>query len=181
MLNVKQDTSKIVVTGPESSGKTQLAQALANANDAAAYVPEFARSYLNHLNRPYTRADLEFIGRGQAQWEAWYVQQHPQLLVCDTDWTVLQIWEHFRFGQPTDQQWSWKKGYQNPQPANLYLLCVPDFPWAYDPLREHPEQREELFVWYTDLMEKHKLPYEAIRGPLQDRLTQALGLVRKLL
>ena len=91
---------KIVVTGPESSGKTTLAAALAAALDTV-WVPEFARTYLAHLGRPYERNDLINIRLGQAAWEEWYAQHlstsPSHHLVCDTDWTVLHVWEAYKF------------------------------------------------------------------------------------
>lgn len=179
MKNQKQDIFKIVLTGPESSGKTVLAENLAMVLQTV-WAPEFARSYLAHLPYSYTRADLVRIGRGQQAWEKWYRERAQHFLICDTDWTVLQIWEHYRYGAPADGLWHWQKGYTNPQAADLYLLCVPDFPAQPDPLRENPEEREILFGWYEQLLQSQGLNYMQIGGNHARRLNMAISGINKL-
>lgn len=188
---------KIVLTGPESSGKTQMATALAAALGVAC-VPEFARYYLSHLGRPYIQADLKNIGRGQRAWEDWYaaaglsdqhgqkdpmstkndlVAQFPEAfkkhcLVLDTDWTVLHIWENYGYPETTVREW--QKGYGEARIGDLYLLCAPDFAWEPDPLREHPEAREELFALYEALLQGLNANYAVLRGALEARLQTTL-------
>lgn len=196
---------KIVLTGPESSGKTQMAAALAAALGVA-YVPEFARYYLLHLGRPYIQADLKNIGRGQRAWEDWYVAQElsglsvqreqkdpmstkndlaaqlpeafkKRCLVLDTDWTVLHIWENYGYPETTVREW--QKGYGEIRMGDLYLLCAPDFAWEPDPLREHPEAREELFALYEALLQSRNANYAVLRGTLEGRLQMALEALRQ--
>lgn len=179
MKKLKQHIFKIVLTGPESSGKTVLAADLARALQTV-WVPEFARSYLAYLPYSYARPDLERIGRGQQAWEEWYSERANQFLVCDTDWTVLHIWEHYRYGIPADGLWHWQKGFTNPQAADLYLLCTPDFPSEPDPLRENPEEREILFGWYEHLLQSMGLDYMKIDGNHAGRLDTAISRIDKL-
>lgn len=173
---------KVVVTGPESTGKTMLTEALAAALNIG-WVPEFARYYIAHLGRPYERNDLKMIGLGQKNWEKWHTQlfshsAEQQVLLCDTDWTVLQIWEQYRF-QP-EGDFEWQKGYGPYQNADLYLLCAPDFPWQPDPLREHPEEREILFSMYENLLREREARYIALSGKHETRLQTALAAIREL-
>ncbi|MDV7398455.1 ATP-binding protein, partial [Arthrospira platensis SPKY1] len=58
---------RIALTGPESTGKTTLAKALAARFDTV-WAPEYARTYLERLGRPYQYGDLEVIARGQREW-----------------------------------------------------------------------------------------------------------------
>jgi nicotinamide riboside kinase len=170
-----QKKYKIVITGPESSGKTVLAEALAAAVGCA-WSPEFARYYVAALGRPYERGDLHAIGRGQRLWEDWYGGRDDRgLYVCDTDWTVLQVWEAFGYGVRHD--FTWQQGYGPPRPADLYLLCRPDFPWQPDPLREHPEAREILFRWYEALLQEYRLPYRIVAGSERERLATGLAAI----
>ncbi len=170
---------RIVFTGPESTGKTALTELLAR-HLGLPWVPEFARYYVAHLGRPYERADLVAIGRGQWAWEEWFARQRPSLLLCDTDWTVLQIWEHYRYGLPPEGRWLWREGYRCARPADHYFLCAPDFPWQPDPLREHPNKREELFGWYERLLTESSMSYTALYGPLDDRLDVCLRTLLRL-
>ncbi len=179
MQDIKQHTLKIVLTGPESSGKSVIAQALAR-HFKTNWAPEFARYYLEYLARAYTRADLAAIAKGQQAWESWHARQNCAVYFCDTDWTVLQIWEHFRFGKPENGNWVWAKGYLHPKPADWYFLCAPDFPWQADPLRENSGQREILFDWYENLLKKTGAAYTVLRGPHNQRLEQAISQVTKL-
>jgi hypothetical protein len=164
----KQSFLKIVLTGPESSGKTTLATQLAAALNAP-WVPEFARFYLGSLGRPYERTDLPRILSGQMAWENWYLQKSEHFLVCDTDWTVVYIWEQYRFipDHPL---------IQIPPLSTLpvlYLLCAPDFPWQPDPLREHPEERSILFDRYQQLLNAQNLPFMVLSGSPEKRFAQA--------
>lgn len=179
MLQEKQFTFNIVVTGPESTGKTTLTQALARALQTH-WVPEFARYYLGGLCRPYEKVDLARIGAGQKAWENWYARTAGPVLLRDTDWTVLHIWEQYRFGPPVSGTWNWQQGYGDAQNADLYLLCAPDFPWQPDPLREHPLERDILFDAYETLLAQHRAHVLPLRGTAQEREAQALAYIRKV-
>lgn len=181
VLKVKKKW-KITVTGPESSGKTAITSALSVALGIP-WTPEFARYYVAHLGRPYLHSDLKTIGLGQKTWEIWYGLQAnppgtPDLMLCDTDWTVLQIWEQYRFRQTHD--FAWEIGYGTPENADLYLLCLPDFPWTPDPLREHPEERDILFRLYENLLRSREANFVTLSGNPDTRLQNALTAIRKL-
>lgn len=191
---MKQEFFKIVLTGPESSGKTTLATALANALGTVC-VPEFARAYLENLGRPYTREDLPDIARGQFELEKKYAAFAPRFLVCDTDWTVIQVWDYYRFRftgpeGPRMKAGAWMRiGLDDgpdfaprplPDSRVFYFLCAPDFPWQPDPLREHPEERRNLFELYERLLQNLHLPYAVLRGTEADRLATAMDIVRSL-
>lgn len=168
---------KIVVTGPESSGKSTLAAALAAALGLP-WVPEFARCYLPALGRPYRKDDLQDLYAGQLAWEHWYAQNGPPqapVLICDTDWTVLHIWAQHRYGPAN--------GFLPPKPPQdrFYLLCQPDIPWEPDPLREHPTERWALYQRYQALLDAQSLPYRPLSGPHAERLARALAEIRKVL
>ncbi|MFN0013144.1 MAG: AAA family ATPase [Saprospiraceae bacterium] len=179
MSNKGHHTIKIVLTGPESSGKTSAAEALAQRLNVP-LVPEFARFFVANLGRPYCRTDLEAIARGQHTWEQWFLKPSPPLLIGDTDWTVLHIWEQYRFGENRSDGLVWQKGYPNPQPADLYLLCSPDIPWEPDPLREHPEERGILFDRYEQLLFETGARFTILTGSHEKRLETALASIEKL-
>lgn len=181
---LEQDIYKIVVTGPESSGKTLLASDLAAALQLR-WTPEFARYYVAHLGRPYVHEDLKTIYRGQQSWEKWHIEKVKNemeapystlpALVCDTDWTVVRIWEKYVFKTPSIlpiTDWELAKN-------TLYLLCSPDFPWQPDPLREHPEERWQLFELYQELLLERNLPHLLLQGDHASRLETGIAEVRK--
>lgn len=165
---------RIITTGPESSGKSTLAADLAAALQAP-MVPEFARPYLVGLTRPYVHSDLAAIHLGQRLWERWQeARTSGPWLVCDTDWTVMRVWESYRFGSVTISA-------SDQASANaFYLLCSPDIPWEADPLREHPEERQILFQWYQRLLVESGARFSIINGGRRERLEKAMEIIGQL-
>ena len=165
--------SKIYITGPESTGKTTLAKALAK-NLASAWVPEYARTYLSRLQRPYRKSDLLEIAKAQANWEDGAKSGSGAPIVCDTGMLVLKVWSEFKFGDAN----KWITSRLEQQRPHLHLLCSPDIPWSDDPLRENPADRETLFNAYKEQLEELDFHYEIISGSTpEERLEKALQLV----
>ncbi len=165
---------KIVLTGPESSGKTTLAKSLAHVLQTT-LVPEFSRPYLESLGRPYIYNDLKSIGLGQQCWEDWYMLHSTNsCVVCDTDWTVIRIWELFQYGTIQATQ------FKLLSPNTHYFLCAPDIPWVADDLRESPSDRDTLFVLYEQLLREHQAAFTILRGDPPHRLKTALAIIQNL-
>jgi NadR type nicotinamide-nucleotide adenylyltransferase len=164
---------RISITGPESSGKSILAEELAETLNTA-FVPEFAREYLEKLDRPYYEPDLLKIAMQQCQAEDVAALSKPEYLICDTDMLVMKIWSEVKYGRVHPfilDQYRRRK-------YDLVLLMSPDLPWVDDPLREHPEKRAELFEMYKSNLEESSLPFEIIKGHGKDRLNNALSALR---
>jgi NadR type nicotinamide-nucleotide adenylyltransferase len=166
---------KIVVTGPESTGKSTLCEQLA-ANYNTQWVPEYAREYLMNLRRPYTYDDLLIIARGQLQQEDRIAASlQTPLVFIDTDMYVMKVWCEYVFGKChsfiLDEIVNRK--------YDLYLLCNTDLPWVADELREYPdlESRERLYHMYKDLMINQTTPWFDISGNYEERLRKAVSVV----
>jgi NadR type nicotinamide-nucleotide adenylyltransferase len=159
---------RISITGPESSGKTTLAQALA-ARFQTLWVPEYARAYLETLARPYVFEDLEEIAKGQIAWEDESAREANKLLFCDTDLLVLKVWSEYKYGRCAPFILEALAA----RPYDLYLLCRPDIPWVPDPLRENPGEREELYNIYLSELRSMNARFLELNGPLADRLERA--------
>jgi len=129
---------KIIVTGPESSGKTTLCKALSKHFNLP-FSKEFAREYLYVLNRDYNPDDLFKIAKGQLQTE-------NGLQLLDTDLITLKIWSEYKYG--SCDKWILSQIKKQKSENRVYLLCKPDIPWEADPQRENPNDREELFEIY---------------------------------
>lgn len=162
---------RIAVTGPESSGKTTFAVALAKALGGT-FVPEFAREYLLTLQRNYTQDDLNIIAKGQLK--SWDANAHNSILVSDTEMLVMHVWSEVSY-QNTSSYILKSLGSQT---FDHYFLCSPDIPWEEDPLREHPEMREELFELYLEKLEELDFPYTIISGDENKRLEKALLVLK---
>jgi NadR type nicotinamide-nucleotide adenylyltransferase len=163
---------RISLTGPESAGKSSLAAQLA-AHYGTAWVPEYARAYLETHGPAYTLPDLEAIARGQLAAEDAATAQ--ALLFCDTDLLVVKIWAENAFG--TCPAWVLAE-LEKPRYA-LTLLLAPDLPWAPDPLREHPDpaQRWHFYELYRAELVSRGWSFVEISGSLRERLAQALAAV----
>lgn len=180
---------KIVIIGPESTGKSKLAEQLAEHYETA-WCPEFAREYLLSNGKEYTYEDLLTIAEGQLSLEDEYttkLEEHslPLLenggnipLFIDTDMYVMKVWCEFVFGKChrfiLDNIVSRK--------YDLYLLCNVDLPWVRDELREYPdlETRQKLYYIYKDIMINQATPWVDISGNYQERLDKAIGAVNSL-
>ena len=166
---------RISVTGPESTGKSWLAEHLAHHYQTA-WVPEYARKYLEDIRRPYTYDDILVIAKTQLEEEN-LAASDTEILFCDTDLCVTSIWCNVKYGKCHD--WITTKLEENHY--NLYLLCDIDLPWQYDPLREHPEMRAELFGMYRNLLQECNFNYRVVSGFGEERLQNAIDFVDEYL
>lgn len=166
---------KIAITGPESTGKTTLAKQLAYYYHTT-YVPEFARDFLNGLNRPYTLEDVAFIAEQQMKWEDQLAKQEPGWLFCDTDLWVIRIWLLDKFGRVPD--WI-EKAIMQPR-YDFHLLMAPDLPWQADALREDTDRLGTLFQKYYQQLALAGNPFSVIRGQKEARFNNAFYNLAKL-
>ncbi|MCH7402582.1 AAA family ATPase [Belliella kenyensis] len=168
---------KIVVVGPESTGKSILTQALAAAFDEP-WVWEFARVYLERLDRPYVYEDLLQIAAGQLREEDEKVKRAKRMLFIDTDLHVIKVWSDIKYGI-TDP---WIEEQLLDRKYDLYLLTDVDVPWEEDPQREHKDQnmREQLFNIYLKLIKSTGVPFEIISGSYDERFAKAMMKIRTM-
>ncbi|MDX5339655.1 MAG: ATP-binding protein [Cyclobacteriaceae bacterium] len=172
-----QKPKRILILGPESTGKSTLAEDLAN-HFTEPWVPEYAREYLENLDRPYCYEDLAEIGKGQIFQEDQLAQKANKFLFCDTDLRVIHIWSEHRFGK-TDP---WVLDQIVKRKYDLILLTDTDLPWEPDPLREYPEleMRQYFFKKYLDLAEKSGFPFLIVSGNKESRLQFAVEAIENL-
>lgn len=172
---------KIVVIGPESTGKSTLCELMAQHYDTL-WCPEFAREYLLTYGMNYTYDDLLSIARGQLAMEDEFVQSalatRQSFLFIDTDMYVMKVWCEFVFGKC--HKWILEKIIE--RKYDLYLLCNTDLPWIKDELREYPDPqtREALFKIYKDSMINQPAPWVEIKGNHEERLLSAIKSVDEL-
>ncbi len=179
---------KIVILGPESTGKSTLCEQLAQHYETI-WCPEFAREYLLTHGKNYTYDDLLNIAKGQVALEEEYIGMmnsqhspfaaHPSPLFIDTDMHVMKVWCEFVFSnchryildEIVDRKY------------DLYLLCNIDLPWVKDELREYPdlETRRKLYNLYEDMMINQSVPWVNINGNYDERLQKAVNAVDTLL
>ena len=168
---------RILILGPESTGKSTLAEKLAK-HFAEPWVPEVAREYLENLDHPYAYVDLLQIGKQQMRTEDEMAGAAKNYLFCDTDLRVIQVWSQHRYGKVDP----WVLEEIARRTYDLILLCAPDLPWQADPLREHPEleMREEFFAQYLQLTKQSGFPFKIIAGDPVKRISAAVEAIRSL-
>lgn len=175
------DLLKVVLFGPESTGKTTLAKALA-AHYHTQWVPEYAREYLqakwDRGEGTCEAADLLPIARGQMELENRLSDKADRLLVCDTDLLETKVYsEAYYLGScdPVLEKYALKNQY------DLYLLTDIDIPWQADDLRDKPNEREEMFQYFKRALEDSKRSFIILRGSREERLKKAITEIDKLL
>jgi NadR type nicotinamide-nucleotide adenylyltransferase len=168
---------KIVVIGPESTGKSTLSKALATYFSCP-WVPEYAREYLEELNRPYNYQDLLKIAKGQLLLEDKLSDSAYNFLICDTDLHVIQVWSEHKYGKVDP----WIKEQLKVRKYDAYLITNIDTPWEYDPQREHPqlEMRQFFMNWYRKIVQESGIPYLEISGTLEKRLEEGVRFIESL-
>lgn len=177
---------RIVVLGPESTGKSTLCSHLAS-HFKTTWAKEYAREYLLTNGTDYTFENLLDVAKGQLALEddaasalsAATVADKTDLLFIDTDMYVLKVWCEFVFGKCHH----WILNQVVERKYDLYLLCDIDLPWVKDELREYPDlqTREKLFHHYKDIMVNQTVPWAIINGNYIERLPKAIEAVNKIL
>lgn len=166
---------RIVMIGPESTGKTTLCKGLAE-HFKEPWVPEYARNYLEKLERPYQSSDLMIIAKGQLNSEDLLTDKARQFLFCDTDLLVIKIWSEHVYSScdPWILEMIQKRKYDH------YFLCKNDFPWEKDPLRENPEKGDYFYDLFKETLLRENKSFTELKGSVDERLKIAIGILAKL-
>ena len=164
---------KIVITGPESTGKSTLSEQLAG-HYKTVFIPEYARFYIENLHRPYTFDDVEHIAHQQIKEAEDYESMASKLLFLDTYLIITKVWFDVVYHHCPD----WVVEAIKNSGIDLFLLCKTDLPWEPDPVRENGgEMREQLFLMYKHELEQFGLPYCIIAGQGAKRLENAIAAI----
>lgn len=178
----EQSIKKVVIIGPESTGKSTLCKQLAQQYKTS-WCPEFAREYLHKHGMNYTYDDLLTIAKGQISLEEQMIQlatgNRKPVIFIDTNLYVMKVWSEFVFAKC--HQWILEQIVE--RKYDLYLLCKPDLPWEKDELREYPDlqTREKLYAMYKALMINQSTSWVEINGNYEERLQKAIAAVNSLL
>ncbi|MCM4156352.1 ATP-binding protein [Gramella sp. AN32] len=172
---------KIVLFGPESTGKTTLSQQL-SVYFQEPLVPEFMREYLQQVwdkeKRICQPKDMIPIAEGQMHAENRLSAAADQLLICDTNLLELKVYSEAYF-----------EGYCEPKllkhalnnQYDLYFLTYIDCPWIPDDLRDKPHDREGMFQRFEHELKQFNLPYIILKGDSETRLKKAIEAINQLI
>ncbi|MDA3865922.1 MAG: ATP-binding protein [Salinivirgaceae bacterium] len=166
---------RIAIIGPESTGKTVLAQKLA-AYYKGEYVPEYARTYIEQLHRDYTFQDVKHIGQWLINtWNEYKKQEQP--VFFDTEMIITKVWFQVAFNRCPAEMDTWLSTMQ----FDAFLLCRDDLPWIPDPVRENGgAMRTILFERYRKEIEKLQTPYAIVEGTGRQRIANAVQALSEL-
>ena len=175
------DCIKIVLFGPESTGKTSLAIDLAK-HYKTVYVEEFARDFLqkklDEQNKVCEIDDLIPIAIGQMNSENKLSNKANRILFCDTDLLTTATYSRLYFDNfcdPLIDKYSKKNKY------DLYLLLDVDVPWVQDDLRDRPNDRKLFFENFKQALIKHHKPFKLISGNYGERLKKSINFVNEII
>lgn len=160
---------RIAIIGPESTGKSTLACDLASHFNTT-WVPEYSREYLATIDREYNYDDVLNIAQGQLGNENRLALFADNYLFVDTELIINKVWCEHKWN--TCHQWILDR--LQDHHYDLYLLTYFDIPWVYDPLRENPDIREELFEVYRQQLEIYGANWQVIKGLGEERFRNAL-------
>lgn len=175
------DLVKVVVFGPESTGKTTLSKQLA-AHYKTVWVPEYAREYLqdkwDREQKTCEPKDLLPIAEGQIFLENQWAKKACRILICDTDLLETKVYsEAYYLGtcDPLLEKYALANTY------DLYLLTYIDIPWEKDDLRDKPDEREAMFLYFKNTLKKYDRKFVILKGNKEQRLKTAIQQLDKLL
>ncbi len=171
---MQNNVYRIAVTGPESTGKSALANELANFFDTV-WVEEYARTYLNKIGREYQYDDILNIAMQQIENENMAATKANKFVFCDTDITVCKIWCEFKYKKCHD----WINAMFKNHTYDLFLLCDIDLPWEFDPQRENANERTELFDLYQNALKSENFPFVVVSGSGSIRTQNAIAEIQK--
>lgn len=164
---------RIVLTGPECTGKSTLAVQLAKHYNTLC-VPEYAREYVGSLSRPYDYGDVEHIAETQVKQLQEYSNRANRILFLDTYLIITKVWFDLVFNRRP----KWLDKELSEHSVDFYLLCDTDVPWEADAVRENGgDRREYLLGLYKVELANFGCEFGIVQGLGNERLKNAIRLV----
>jgi NadR type nicotinamide-nucleotide adenylyltransferase len=168
---------RIALVGPESCGKSFLAEKLA-AHYNTVHVEEYGRTYCEKFGMDSTDLDFAHVAGGQLYREDEMALQANKVLFCDTELLVTQIWSEVYF-KGKCQPWIYWANHERHYAH--FLLCAPDIPWVNDGLREFEYARSWMFDRLLEELECRQLPFSVIHGGFEERWAKATVVVEQVI
>jgi NadR type nicotinamide-nucleotide adenylyltransferase len=167
---------RIAITGPESTGKTTLAEQLA-VRTGLTLAEDYSRRYIAELSAAYSQADVLKIAEGIIALEDAMINHGGKAMLSDNDLINIKVWlKYYSWEVPL-----WLEKAIVSRRFDLYLLCYPDLPWEPDPQRQNPYDRNHLFDQFERELKAVNASYAIIRGANENRLENALKIITPLI
>ena len=171
---------KVVLYGPESTGKSSLAKELASWYDTV-YVAEFSRIYAEakaQENLQLTKEDVLPIAMGQIASENQQLKKANKLLICDTDLLETKVYSEFYYDGFCPEL---VKKYAHENTYDLYFLTYIDTVWENDGIRDQPNNRQQLFNRFEQTLIDSNKPYVLVKGSFEERMITCKTQIENLL
>lgn len=162
---------KVVLTGSESSGKTELARRLAD-HFQVPVSREFVREYVA------THPQLGFgdhgpIAKGQMAAEDEAIARARDLVILDTDLVSTVVYCEHYFGRCP----AWIEEEARARAGDLYLLMKPDIPWVPDGVRDRGDRRAEMHDLFRAKLGQLGVTVREIGGEREERFAAAVQAI----
>jgi HTH-type transcriptional repressor of NAD biosynthesis genes len=179
--------NKVVILGPESTGKSTLVKMLA-IHFNCPYVPEYGRTHaeMKGKNAEWVMNDFEVIAVAQQM----FIEQmcdviaedyapNTNCLIVDTEVLTTKIFAEMYLGKPAESIVF--DEVLKIQDFNLYLVLDIDVPWIDDGTREFEAKREWQFNKIKNTLDENFIEYQVISGSYEERFNKAVELINTIL
>ena len=174
-----EHVTRVVIVGAESTGKTTLAEGLADHYQTV-WVPEFGRTYSEGrrpARAPWRTEEFTFIAEEQARMEDALAALANRVVVCDTDPFATAIWHERYLGAASDAVLA----IADRRRYDLYIVTDVDVPFVADAIRDGESFREWMHQRFLDELAKRPVPVMVVTGPPEQRLAAAVKRIDALL
>lgn len=176
-------SKRIVIVGPESTGKTTLCQRLAKYYDTV-WVEEVGRIVSEEKIKERTDDKIQYewkseefdeIASRQNQLENQKARQCNKILICDTNSLATYVWHRRYMGFDRKEILDIYGEIKKP---DLYLITSPNgVPFVQDGFRDGEHVRESMFSDFVELIQKQGIKYEILDGDYDERFQKAVKII----
>jgi NadR type nicotinamide-nucleotide adenylyltransferase len=164
---------RVVLIGVESTGKSTMAEALANRLETR-WVPEFGREYSGAKTDSWNTADFVVIAQRQQEMENSAAEDAKRVLICDTNAVATSVWHRRYMGAYSEKV----EAIAQQDRVDLYLLTMPDFPFVQDGTRDGEHIRHEMHTWFEERLNNQAAKVVRLMGDHESRLKTALDSIQ---
>lgn len=176
---------RVVLIGAESTGKTTLAEQLAE-HYSTCWLPEYGREHWERkvkglpatdLNVSWSKEEFVHIAREQQRRENDLAKTANRVLICDTNAFATGTWyERYENGRDDDVD-----SIGRMDKVDLYLLTAPDVPFIQDGVRDGEHVRDWMHDRFKEQLSEGTIPFLELRGTYEGRKQTAIAAIDRLI